>query len=140
MSVFLLDTDTVTLAQFGHVAVLANLGNQPVSDVNISSVTMQEQRQGWLGRLPRLQTVLAMADWHDRLVNRMLPILARYRVIPLSEQAILRFEQLRGQRLNVGPMDLRIAAIALEHGWTVVTRNRRDFHRVPGLQVVDWST
>jgi len=96
--------------------------------------------QGWLGRLPRLQTVLAIADWHDRLVNRMLPILARYRVTPLSEQAILRFEQLRGQRLNVGPMDLRIAAITLEQGWTVVTRNRRDFRRVPGLQVVDWST
>ena len=55
---------------------------------------------------------------------------ARVQVLPYSQVAIARFEELRGLRLNVGGMDLRIAAIVLEAGATLVTRNLRDFRRV----------
>ena len=41
-------------------------------------------------------------------------------------------------KLNIGKMDLRIAAIALEEDATVITRNLRDFQRVPGLKCENW--
>jgi tRNA(fMet)-specific endonuclease VapC len=38
----------------------------------------------------------------------------------------------------IGPYDLQIAAIALQHGLSVVTHNVAEFSRVPGLTVEDW--
>lgn len=38
----------------------------------------------------------------------------------------------------IGPHDTLIAASALRHQATLVTRNVRGFSRVPGLQWVDW--
>ena len=42
-------------------------------------------------------------------------------------------------KLNVRKMDLRIAAIVLEHRGVLVSRNLRDFQRIPNLLVEDWS-
>jgi tRNA(fMet)-specific endonuclease VapC len=39
---------------------------------------------------------------------------------------------------TIGPMDTLIAATALAHGATLVTRNVRESGRVPGLSVVNW--
>ncbi len=45
----------------------------------------------------------------------------------------------RSQRIRIGTQDLRIASIAIAHGGTVLTRNRKDFEQVPGLTIEDWS-
>jgi tRNA(fMet)-specific endonuclease VapC len=139
MSSFLLDTDTITLAQFGHATVVGNLAIHSIADIALPVISFQEQMRGWLGRLSRLTSAAQLGDWYDRLVDRMFPIWRRYPLLSFSEPAILRFQQLRSLRLNVGLMDLRIAAIALENGLKVVTRNQRDFKQVPGLATEDWS-
>jgi tRNA(fMet)-specific endonuclease VapC len=36
-------------------------------------------------------------------------------------------------------MDLRIASIAIANQMTLLTRNRVDFERVPGLMFEDWT-
>jgi tRNA(fMet)-specific endonuclease VapC len=42
-------------------------------------------------------------------------------------------------KIRIGTMDLRIAAIALTHGATLLSRNLVDFKRVPELEVEDWT-
>jgi tRNA(fMet)-specific endonuclease VapC len=139
MSRFLLDTNVLTLAQFGHRAVLGHLASHPVTEIALPIIALQEQMNGWLGRIPRLKTPKQQADWYNRFVNHMLPVWREFEVLSFTEPAILRFDHLRSLRLNVGLMDLRIAAIALECSCIVVTSNTRDFGRVPGLTTVDWT-
>jgi hypothetical protein len=68
-----------------------------------------------------------------RRLAETVSFLGRIPIVSLTESAMARFELLRAMKLNIGTMDLRIAAVALEEGAIVVTRNARDFRRVPGL-------
>ena len=60
-------------------------------------------------------------------------------VLPLNRPIMRRFAPLRGamrQRHDVvGDPDLLIAATAIQSGRTLVTRNLRDFQRIPGLAI-----
>src|SRR5271170_1438953 len=116
MSLFLLDTDTLSLIEQGHTTVLQRVNSHSAADIAASAVTIQEQMQGFLAALGRARNPPHIARAYDLLVTRLMPVWARFAVLPFTEQAILRFEQLRSMKLNVGLMDLRIAAIALENG------------------------
>ncbi len=138
MSLFVLDTDLLTLYYRGHPIVVRNVDAHSPTELAISILTVDEQLTGWytLTRQARRPEEICRAYAHlgDAVVR-----LARWRILPYTEPAITRVAQLKALRLNVRLMDLRIAAIALENGAVVVTRNRRDFGRVPGLSVEDWS-
>ena len=61
-------------------------------------------------------------------------------ILPFPEPAILRYDQSeRRSDLNIGKMDLRIAAVILENSGVLVTRNLRDFQRIPNLVVENWA-
>jgi len=139
MSFFLLDTDTLSLLEQRHPLVLQQVNGHPLSDIVLSAISIQEQMQGFLSNLMRARNRQQIAQAYDLLVMLLLPVWCRFRVLSFPETALLRFEQLRSLRLNVGLMDLRIAAIALENSLIVVTRNQRDFGRVLGLTTADWS-
>ena len=53
--------------------------------------------------------------------------------------AVAQYTDLMSQKLRVETQDLRIAFIVMSIGGTLVTRNRRDFDRIPGLKIEDWS-
>lgn len=61
------------------------------------------------------------------------------KVLRFTPGAGSHFDRLGEMRLHIGTMDLRIASIALAYGGVVVTRNIRDFQRVPELALEDWA-
>jgi len=64
-----------------------------------------------------------------RMVESAMSSYEYYSVLPYDEPAAIQFDQLRKQRVRIGTMDLRIASIALSHGFTVLTRNTVDFEK-----------
>jgi tRNA(fMet)-specific endonuclease VapC len=65
--------------------------------------------------------------------------LGKWSILPFTELAIHRAAWLRILKLNVRKMDLSIAAITLEQGRILGTRNTRDLCRVAGFVMEDWS-
>ena len=138
MSLFVLDTDLLSLYYRGDPFVVQRVDARSPAELAITVLTVDEQLTGWytLTRQARRPEEIARAYAH---LGEAVVRLGHWRILPYTESAIARVAQLKALRLNVRLMDLRIAAVALENQAVVVTRNRRDFGRVPGLSVEDWS-
>lgn len=138
----LLDTDHLSVLQWQEQPacdrLLARLDQLPPDDVATSIVSFHEQVQGWLAYLHRArkpeQITLAYAKLEDiwRWFLKM-------NVLSFSPGAPSLFIHLRKQCSRLQTLDLRIAAIALTTNATLLSRNQRDFRRVPGLTVEDWT-
>jgi tRNA(fMet)-specific endonuclease VapC len=138
MSLFVLDTDMLTLLQMGHPRVLAHVAKHPPADIAVSVLTVEEQLSGWYTQLRKAKRPEKLA-WAYRGLAANVRFLSRVQVLDYDEEAIGRYQELQRLRLKVRKMDLQIAATILGHGGTAVTRNVRDFKVVQGLAVVDWS-
>lgn len=69
-------------------------------------------------------------------------VLSRLTVLPFDLESARVYGRIKaaleGRGLPRSEPDLRIAAIALQHGLTLVTGNVRHFEGIPGLNVEDW--
>ena len=139
MSRFILDTDILTLFREGHSVVARRIAARREDELAITVISVEEQLSGWYALLRRADRGGRLAEVYQRLADTV-RFLALFPIFSFTEPAIARHAQLAALRLNVGKMDLRIAAIVLEHGGTLVTRNARDFRRIPGLTIEDWTS
>ena len=138
MSLYILDTDTLSLAQRGQPEVTRRGRAADPGQLAITVISVEEQLTGWYTLLRKTKEPAKLARVYQHLAENV-TYLGRWPILPFTEAAIHRAAQLRMLRLNVRKMDLAIAAITLEHGGVLVTRNTRDFRRVPGLSLEDWS-
>jgi tRNA(fMet)-specific endonuclease VapC len=138
MTDYTMDSDIFSLFEGKHPQVVARVFATPPDQLTITAITVRERLDGWYGLLGRVKTPEQEAALYQRLTDTV-RICSTMRVLPYTATAIERFKQLQAMKLNVRPMDLRIAAIALEYGVTLVTRNTRDFVRIPGLIIEDWT-
>lgn len=105
---------------------------RPATTLYLSVLTLGELRKG-IEALPESPRKLALLDW----LEVVLPGFFAGRILPVDAQVADRWGRLQARAGRPLPaIDSLLAATALTHGLTLVTRNLRDFHH-PDLPVLD---
>src|SRR5262245_41580321 len=132
-----LDTDTLTHLLLGHRRV-AEQRDRATAEVALTMVTRIELLQG------RFASVLKAADGAQLLLAQQRLVeterdLESFLILPVDARVADEFDRLlQAKRLKIGRADLLIAATTLAHRATLVTRNQKDFRKVPGLRLENW--
>ena len=141
MSLFILDTDHASLFLAGNKIVVEQV-RQQISDVVTTIITVQELYNGWAGRINDPRESKNLVRIYGKLLQTT-EFLKAIEILPFDESAnicyerlLLRHKSLAKKRLE---KDVRIAAIALSIGSTIVTRNYKDFSQIPDLKIVNWA-
>ena len=139
---YLLDTDHLSILQRqagqDYINLSTRMAHYSLSDFAISTVTFHEQMLGshtYINRARNLNDMVKGYEMMTRLVRD-------FKVLPLvtfDAGAATALSQLQSQRIQLGKMDARIAAIALSCRLILLTRNQRDFGKVSGLVIEDWT-
>ena len=138
MSLYVLDTDVLSHYARGTEPILSRVDACPRQDRAITVITVEEQVSGWYTLLRQARRPSDVARAYRALAD-CVHFLADWTILPYTEAAMARVDGWSGMKLRVKAQDLRIAAIALEHNAIVVTRNLRDFNRIPGATTEDWG-
>jgi tRNA(fMet)-specific endonuclease VapC len=129
---YLVDSDWIVDYLGGKQEAIIFLDALLPEGIGVSLITLGEIYEGiYYGRDPK-----RTEDGFQRFLSAI-------RVLTLTRPIVQRFARIRGdlrrRGLLIGDPDLFIAATALHHGLTLVTRNRRHFERIPSLQLYDDS-
>jgi tRNA(fMet)-specific endonuclease VapC len=129
---FLIDTDTCIYALKQQERVIKRLLSTAREDVAVSVITEAELRTG-AAKSSSPSKTLALVE------NFLAPIT---RVEFTSEDAVAYAStrsKLERAGTPIGPLDTLIAAQAVARGLVLVSNNEREFRRVAGLKIENWS-
>jgi len=129
----ILDSNTISYYFRGDPQVVPRLQAVRPSDLGVPAIVEYELRYGLL-RLPQEAAAPRLAA----LIRLLQPMQS----LPFDSECAAHAARIRADMeaigTPIGPHDTLIAATALRHQATLVTRNTREFSRVPGLQWLNW--
>ena len=129
---YLLDTNIVIYTMKNRPQRVKRRFQRHHGQMGISAVTLGE---------------LVFGAEHSRQVEQNLKdieaLAARLEVLPFDNKAAYHFGQIRATLYRtgqpIGPYDMMIAGQGRAMGLILVTNNIKEFERVPGLLLEDWS-
>jgi tRNA(fMet)-specific endonuclease VapC len=139
MTLYVLDSDHLSLHQRGYEPLKPHLLTVPPKQLSITIISVEELIRGRLAQVRRAlqpeDRVTAYA-W----LSKTFDFLKGFQVLNYDATAESHFQSLLAQKLRIGTQDLKIAAIVLSQNAILVTRNYRDFEKIPQLRMENWAS
>jgi tRNA(fMet)-specific endonuclease VapC len=109
LSLWILDTDHVSLFQRGHPQIINRLAKVATTDISITVITLEEQTRGRFNMIRRVtspsELILAYRKLHITFDS-----LKSFDILDFSPTASSLYSSLIVQKIKIGTQDLRITA------------------------------
>jgi len=130
---FMLDTNTcIYIIKQKPPKVLKHFKAYSVGEIGISAITLSELRFG-VAKSQHIQKN------NEALDDFVLPL----EIADFDEKAAKAYGEIRAALEKggnpIGSLDMLIGAHALSHGATLVANNIKEFKRIKGLKLIDWT-
>jgi tRNA(fMet)-specific endonuclease VapC len=129
----ILDSNTISYYFRGDPLVVPRMQALRPADLGVPAIVEYELRYGLL----RLSAEAAQPR-----LTALAQLLRPMQLLPFDSECAFHAARIRAELeavgTPIGPHDTLIAATALRYQATLVTRNVREFSRVPGLQWLNW--
>jgi tRNA(fMet)-specific endonuclease VapC len=138
----LLDTDHATHLKYPESdpgkRLIARLETASVTEeIGVAIVTVEERMRGWLAMIAKERKAARQVGPYRELAL-LFEFYQEFEIAPFDDASAQQVDALRVKKLKIPTMDLKIAAIALVNNALLLSANRSDFERVPGLRVENW--
>lgn len=129
---YMLDTNMcIYIIKKKPVQVLNKLITLNMADVCISSVTLAELMYG-----------VQKSQYQEKNIAALEEFISPFEIMSFDDEAAIKYGDIRffleNIGLPIGPLDLMIAAHAQSLNSILVTNNKKEFSRVPNLNIEDW--
>lgn len=128
---YLLDTNTLIYFFKGMGEVSKNMFLHSPGNIAISSIVVYE-----------LEVGIAKSTNPNKRVKQLSQLLEQINIINFTQKEAKESAKIRAKLEKsgtpIGAMDLLIAGTALAHNHTLITRNLKEFKRIPNLKCESW--
>ena len=135
------DADVMSELFHGVAAYTSRANAIPADQQSIPIVTVEEMIRGRLSVVRQAEAGRGRIriERAYELFQRTVTYVQEFHVLAYTTAADKLYQDWRDEKIRIGTHDLRIAAIAVAHSVTLISRNRRDYDLVPNLDVEYWG-
>ena len=135
------DTNVLTEILMGNDAFVQRAAAIPVNQQALQIVVAEEIIRGRLNVIRQAEAGKSRVTVEKayRLFEDTLQDMRQFLILSHTAQAEALYDAWRKMKVRVSTHDLRIGAICVSHAATLISRNRRDLERIPGLTVDFWE-